>query len=80
MSIVLKARAGRRPGGRVSTGAATSRLALVLARLNFSANVERAHGRAAEPRIVADLNAELSAKASVFIAASPSQSALTLRI
>ena len=33
-----------------------------------------------EPRIVANLNAELSANASVFIAASPSQSALTLRI
>jgi hypothetical protein len=48
MSIALKARAGGRPGGRVSTGAGDNRLALVLARLSFWAKVDRAQGRAAE--------------------------------
>ena len=48
VSSALKARAGGRPGGRFSTRGGDNRLALVLARLSFWANVERAQDRAAE--------------------------------
>jgi hypothetical protein len=48
MSIALKCRAGERPEGRFSTAGGDNRLALILARLSFWANVERAQGCAAE--------------------------------